>query len=114
VDHTISQLLVRPMSTPEQTRVYIVAHLLALRQKIETAGASLQRHAVLIATPDLGVPDADLLGPLATLIAETPGLSAATVDEVALRTDRLLIEELLQYQRDFFQMRLQRLIFFLR
>lgn len=92
VDHTISQLLVRPMSTPEQTRVYIVAHLLALRQKIETAGASLQRHAVLIATPDLGVPDAALLGPLATLIAETPGLSAATVDEVALRTDRLLIE----------------------
>ncbi len=57
VDDTIGELLVHPMATAEQTRIYAVANLLALRQKLETEGASLQRHSVLIGTPDLGVPD---------------------------------------------------------
>jgi hypothetical protein len=92
VDHTIAKLLAHPMPTIEQTRIYIVAQLLALRQAIDTSGASLQRHAVVIATPDLGVPDAALLGPVTQLIAATPGLAPATFDDIALRTDRLLID----------------------
>ncbi len=92
VDRTIAQLLIRPLATPELTRIYAVANLLALRQRIETAGASLRRHAVLVATPDLGVPDAGLIGSITTLIAETPGLAAATLDEVALRTERFLFD----------------------
>jgi hypothetical protein len=92
VDHAISQLLVKPLATTELTRIYAVAHLLALRQGIEIAGASLPRHAVLIATPDLGVPGASALGPISDLIAATPGLAAVTLDDVALRTDRLLID----------------------
>lgn len=90
VDHTISDLLVHPLATPEQTRIYVVAQLLALRQWIATSGASPQRHAVVIATPDLGVPDATLLGSITALIAQTPGLAAATLDDVASRTDQLL------------------------
>jgi hypothetical protein len=92
VDHRISDLLVHPLATTEQTRIYALAELLALRQGIETSGASLQRHSVVIAEPDLGVPDAALLGSIAALISETPGLAPATVDDVALRTDRLLID----------------------
>ena len=92
VDQIISQLLVHPMETPELTRVYAVANLLALRQRLETEGASLERHSVLIATPDLAVPDAALAGSITALIAATPGLAPATLDHVALRTDRLLIE----------------------
>ena len=92
VDHAISQLLVHTLATSELTRIYVVAHLLALRQGLEISGANLQRHAVLIATPDLGVPLASVLGPITDLIAETPGLAAATLDDVALRTDRLLID----------------------
>jgi hypothetical protein len=92
VDHAISDLLVHPLATTELTRIYAVAHLLALRQGIEISGASLQRHAVLIATPDLGVPGPSVLGPITNLIAATPGLAAVTLDDIALRTDRLLID----------------------
>jgi hypothetical protein len=45
----------------------------------------------VVGAPDLGVPDAKLLGSITALMATTPGLAAATLDEVALRTDRLLI-----------------------
>jgi uncharacterized protein DUF6049 len=90
VDHTISSLIAHPLETAELTRIYAVADLLALRQKLETEGEPLRRHAVVIATPDLGVPDATLLGSITALIAATPGLAAATLDDVAVRTDRYL------------------------
>jgi hypothetical protein len=91
VDQSISELLVHPLPTVELTRIYVVAHLLALRQWLSIEGASLPRHAVVIGTPDLGVPGASVLGPITDLIAQTPGLTAATLDDIALRTDRLLI-----------------------
>ncbi len=75
VDHTISDLLVHPLATAEQTRIYAVAQLLALRQGLEISGADVQRHSVVIGAPDLGVPDAALLGSIASLVAETPGLA---------------------------------------
>ena len=90
VDDTIAQLLVQPMATPEQTTIYVLANLLALRQKLETEGAALDRHSVVIGTPDLGVPAAALTGSISALIGETPGLAAATLDDVALRTDRMI------------------------
>jgi len=92
VDHAISKLLAHPLATPEQTRIYAVANLLALRQWVETSGDSVQRHAVVIAAPDLGVPDPQLLGAITGLIAATPGLAAATVDDVGFRTDRLILD----------------------
>ena len=92
VDHAISQLLVDPLSTPELTRIYAVANLLALRQGIEVSGENVQRRAVVLATPDLGIPDAGLIGSITALIAETPGLARATLDDIGFRTDRLLIE----------------------
>jgi hypothetical protein len=90
VDHTISAMLVNPFETSELTTIYAVAGLLALRQSIVISGDSPQRHAVVIGTPDLGVPDALLLRSITALMAVTPGLAAATLDDVALRTDRLL------------------------
>ena len=92
VDQIISQLLVHPLPTPELTKIYAVANLLALRQKLEILGVSVSRHAVLLATPDLGVPDATLIGSISALIAETPGLVAAPLDDVASRTDRYLVD----------------------
>ena len=50
VDHTISDLLAHPLATAEQTRIYAVAQLLALRQGLEISGANLQRHSVVIGT----------------------------------------------------------------
>jgi Family of unknown function (DUF6049) len=91
VDHGISQLLVHPLATPAQTSIYAVAGLLALRQFVEISGASVQRHAVVIGADDLGVPDPQLLGSITGLIAQTPGLAATSLDDVALRTDRLLV-----------------------
>jgi hypothetical protein len=91
IDHTISDLLAHPLLTPVQTTIYVVANLLALQQGIEADDGIPQRHAVVIATPDLGVPDAALIGSIASLIKDTPGLTRATLDDVSLRTDRLLI-----------------------
>jgi hypothetical protein len=93
IDHGISDLLATPLATPEMTRIYTVANLLALRQGIEIAGEDVDRRSVVIGTPDLGVPDASLLGPITALIAATPGLKAATLDDVSLRTEQLLIDD---------------------
>ena len=92
VDNIISQLLLHPLATPELTRIYAVANLLALRQGIAILGESPRQRAVVLAMPDLSVPDASVFGPLAALIAETPGLSAANLDDVAFRTDRLVVD----------------------
>ncbi|HVE18618.1 MAG TPA: DUF6049 family protein [Ilumatobacteraceae bacterium] len=92
VDRIISDLLVHPLATPELTRIYAVANLLALRQGIAILGESPRQRAVVLAMPDLGVPQAAAIGPLSALIAETPGLAAANLDDVAFRTDRLLID----------------------
>ena len=92
VDRIISDLFVHPLATPELTRIYAVANLLALRQYIAILGESPGRRAVVLAMPDLSVPEASVIGPLTALIAETPGLTAATLDDVAFRTDRLVID----------------------
>jgi hypothetical protein len=92
VDRIISDLLVHPLATPELTRIYAVANLLALRQGIAILGDSPRQRAVVLAMPDLGVPQAAAIGPLSALIAETPGLAAANLDDVAFRADRLLID----------------------
>ncbi|MEY2524063.1 MAG: hypothetical protein QOJ66_2628, partial [Ilumatobacteraceae bacterium] len=92
VDNIISQLLLDPLATPELTRIYAVANLLALRQGIAISGDSPGQRAVVLAMPDLSVPDATMMGSLTALIAETPGLTAATLDDVAFRTDRLLLD----------------------
>ena len=92
VDNIISQLLLHPLATPELTRIYAVANLLALRQGIAILGESPRQRAVVLAMPDLSVPDAAVFGPLTALIAETPGLSAANLDDVAFRTDRLVVD----------------------
>jgi hypothetical protein len=92
VDDGISKLLANPLDTPELTRIYAVAHLLALRQGIEIFGDSVSQRAVVIGTGDLGVPDAALIGTITALIAGTPGLKLAALDDLALRTDRLVIE----------------------
>jgi hypothetical protein len=90
VDHKISQLLANPMATPEQTRIYIVANLLALRQYVLTNGDDPQQRSVVIGMPDLGIPDPSALSSVTELIAQTPGLASATLDDVGFRTDRLV------------------------
>lgn len=92
VDRIISDIFVHPLATPELSRIYAIANLLALRQGISILGDSPRQRAVVLAMPDLSVPDATVIGPLSALIAETPGLTAATLDDVAFRTDRLVID----------------------
>ena len=88
IDNEISELLSTASPVPAQVAVYAVAHLLATRQGVEASGGTARRHAVVIAMPDLGVPPADLIGRIAALIAETPGLRATGLDEIGLNTDR--------------------------
>jgi len=92
VDHKISAALADPLATPAQTAVFVVSQLLALRQNVETAGESPASRAIVIGSPDLGVPDAALLGSIAALIAQTPGLAVKPLDDVAVHTDRLVLD----------------------
>lgn len=90
VDHKISQLLSDPLATPELTRIYVVANLLALRQYVLTNGDTPHRRSVVIGMPDLGIPDPAALASITDLIAQTPGLAAANLDDVGFRTERLV------------------------
>jgi hypothetical protein len=91
IDHQIADLLADSAITPKLAAIDAMAHLLALQQSIVADGGVAQRHAVVIGTADLGIPPAEALGALTELITTTPGLRATTLDEVALRTDRLLV-----------------------
>ncbi len=48
---------------------------------------------MVIGAEDLGVPDPQLLRSITTLIAGTPGLTAASLDDVALHTDQLITDD---------------------
>lgn len=69
--------------------IIAVTDLLAARQEILDDGEAASRRGITLATPDLSLPPTATIAALAALIAETPGLHAATLDELSVRTDRL-------------------------
>ncbi len=90
IDHAISELLTNPLASPAQTAIVAVAQLLATRARIESLGGVPHRHAVVLGTPDLGVPDAPLTQRVTALIATTPGLAPTGLDKIGLSTDRYI------------------------
>lgn len=74
---------------PALTAVRMVAELLGLRTQILANGGDVGRHGVTLGTPDLMPPSADVLAAFSDLLSRTPGLRPTTLDELAVRTDRL-------------------------
>jgi hypothetical protein len=92
VDRLTDDLLLRPTTTPLLAAIHIAADLAAAREEIEDGGGLPSRHGLVLATPDIGVIPADLFGPLSAILAATPTLRPATLEELSLRVDRLLID----------------------
>jgi hypothetical protein len=90
IDRRAQLVLGQPTTTPQLTSVYLVADLLAARQQIADDGSDPRRHGITLGTPSLDLPSPDLLKPLTALMAETPGLRPTTLDDLSVRTDRLL------------------------
>lgn len=89
-DRTAGPKLARNTTTPLLSAIHQVADLLAARQQIEDQGGEPSRHAITLAAPDLSLPSTSGFGEFTALLATTPGLRPATLDEVSVRTDQLL------------------------
>lgn len=74
------------------TAVDIVADLLVMANSIDGSGRFVERHGTILATPDLGVPDAQLLEHLVPLLHSTPGLELVDPADIATRVDVWLID----------------------
>ncbi|MFZ9629886.1 MAG: DUF6049 family protein, partial [Ilumatobacteraceae bacterium] len=92
VDRVDDDQLSHATSAPLQTAIEIAADLVAAREEISIGGGEPSRHSVLLATTQLGVIPAELLGPLTEVLSSTPSLDIVTVDDLSARTDQLLID----------------------
>jgi hypothetical protein len=92
IDRTNDDRLARPTSSAAHTAIVTVADLLMARQEAVDNGGDPTRRGITLGTPDLGLPPIDTVGALTTLIADTPGLRPVTLDELSVRTDRLVLD----------------------
>lgn len=92
IDPIIDGDLVRPTDTPLLTAVHLVADLVATRQQIEEGGGLPSRHGIVLATPDVGIIPAPLLGRVTDLIAGTSALQAVSLEDLSVREDQLLVD----------------------
>jgi hypothetical protein len=88
-DRRFQQLLGEPSANPILTAINGVADLLAARQQVVDDGGLPHRHGVVLAAPDLGIPNTAVFAALTGLIATTPGLHPTTLDDLAVRVDPL-------------------------
>jgi Family of unknown function (DUF6049) len=90
VDRIASRTLERVTTNPELSAIYTVTDLLAARQQVEDIGGDPRRHSITLATTDFSLPSATGFSAFTTLLAETPGLTPTTLDDLSVRTDQLL------------------------
>ena len=91
VDRANQDRLARPASSPVHNAIVTVADLLMVRlDAIEHDDPT--RRGVTLGTPDLGLPPVDTVEALSALIVETPGLRPVTLDELSVRTERLMLD----------------------
>ncbi len=88
VDRRIADTLERSAKDPTLIAIQVVADLLAARQRALLDDDLAARHSIVLGTNDLGVPDPATLAVITELIADTPGLQSADLDQVATRTTR--------------------------
>ena len=89
-DRTAAQAFTRVTTSPVLDAIETVTDLLAARQQVQDLGGDPSRHSVTLATPTLTLPATSGWAAFTQLLANTPGLRPATLDEVSVRTDELL------------------------
>jgi hypothetical protein len=75
-----------PRAQPFRAAVDLIAELLVIAGQVDADGQDVDRHGIALARSDGGVPDAELLAPLARLLTTTPGLRPSTPTELARST----------------------------
>ena len=75
VDDFLGNQMVSGAARPLLTAVEIAAELVVLARDLDIDGAVVDRHGVVLALPDMGIPDPTLMGDLARLLLDTPSNS---------------------------------------
>ncbi len=89
-DRRASALLAATTDHPTRNAILLVADLLAARQQLIDDDQVPSRRGITLAMPDLSLPATSTLDAIVSLLAATPGLSATTLDDLAVHTDRLV------------------------
>lgn len=90
VDEYLGNQMVSGAEQPLGTAVEIAAELVVLARDLDIDGGVVDRHGVVLALPDLGIPDPTLMGHLTRLILGTPTLKLVEPRELATTTTTLL------------------------
>lgn len=90
VDDFLGNQMVSGAARPLLTAVEIAAELVVLARDLDIDGAVVDRHGVVLALPDMGIPDPTLMGDLARLLLDTPSTRLVEPRELATTTDLLL------------------------
>jgi len=89
VDSTTAAALGR--SDHPLTAVVVASDFLAARAEI-AEDDDPSRHGFIVGSADLGIPDVEPFLSIAELIAETPGLRVATLDDFSVRAERVTLD----------------------
>jgi hypothetical protein len=92
VDDFLSNQMVRGTESPLPTAIEVAAELLVLARDLDLDGRPVAKHGVLLALPDLGVPDPAFIGELARLLVGTPALQLVDPRTLATSTNTLLVD----------------------
>lgn len=90
VDDFLGSQMVRGADEPVLTAIEIAAELVVLARDIDIDGGAVDQHGVILALPDLGIPDATFVAELAPLLLGSPSLRLVSPRELGTNTTTLL------------------------
>lgn len=89
-DQRLSTALTTGTDQPLAHSIRLVTELLAARAQVVDFGGDPERHSILLATPDVGLPATEGFAEFTSLLAATSGIAAVDLDRLATQTDELL------------------------
>ena len=90
VDDFLGSQMVRGADEPVLTAIEVAAELVVLARDIDIDGGAVDKHGVILALPDLGIPDATFVAELAPLLLSSPSLRLVSPRELGTNTTTLL------------------------
>lgn len=90
VDDFLGTQMVRGADDPVLTAIEVAAELVVLARDIDIDGGAVDQHGVILALPDLGIPDATFVSELAPLLLGSPSLQVVSPRELGTNTTTLL------------------------
>lgn len=92
VDDFLGNQMVRGTDEPLRTAVEIAAELVVLARDLELDGRPVAKHGVVLALPDLGIPDPTFVAELARLLVGTSALQLVDPRTLGTSTNTLLVD----------------------